>query len=112
MLKIFFFVFYKIAIQFCSNAKQNPGCIAVTAIQNFKSIFSLALFQNQIFKNKKKVQKKMFSRPTDSSFSGYVIRKKKPFFLGPKLCYNPLRLGTLIVLISSGIDFGKYSTFL
>ena len=41
MLKIFFFVFYKIAIQFCGNAKQNPGCIAVTAIQNFKSIFSL-----------------------------------------------------------------------
>ena len=43
MLKIFFFVFYKIAIQFCGNAKQNPGCIAVTAIQNFKSIFSLVL---------------------------------------------------------------------
>ena len=43
MLKIFFFVFYKIAIQFCGNAKQNPGCIAVTAIQNFKSIFSLAV---------------------------------------------------------------------
>ena len=41
MLKIFFFVFYKIAIQFCGNAKQNPGCIAVTAFQNFKSIFSL-----------------------------------------------------------------------
>ena len=34
MLKIFFFVFYK-------NPKQNPGCIAVTAIQNLKSIFSL-----------------------------------------------------------------------
>ena len=35
--------FYKIAIQFCGNAKQNPGCIAVTAIQNLKSIFSLAI---------------------------------------------------------------------
>ena len=37
-----FFVFYKIAIQICSNAKQNPGCKAVTPIQNLKSIFSLA----------------------------------------------------------------------
>ena len=37
-----FLGFYKIAIQFCSNAKQNSGCIAVTAIKNLKSIFSLA----------------------------------------------------------------------
>ena len=42
MLKIFFFAFYKIAIQYCGNAKQNPCCIAVTAIQNLKSIFTLA----------------------------------------------------------------------
>ena len=27
-----------------------------------------------------------------------------------KSCYNPLRLGTVIVLVSSGIDFCKYST--
>ena len=33
--------FYEIAIQFCGNAKQNLDCIAVTAIQNLKSIFSL-----------------------------------------------------------------------
>ena len=38
---LFFFVFYKIAIQYCGNAKQNPCCIAVTAIQNLKSIFTL-----------------------------------------------------------------------
>ena len=28
-----------------------------------------------------------------------------------KSCYNPLRLGTVIVLVSSGIHFCKYSTF-
>ena len=43
-----FFVFYKTAVQFWGNAKQNPGCIAVTAIQNMKSIFSLGLV-TQVF---------------------------------------------------------------
>ena len=28
-----------------------------------------------------------------------------------KSCYNPLRLEIVIVLVSSGIDFCKYSTF-
>ena len=40
-----FFAFYKIAIQFCGNAKQNPCCIAVTAIQNLKSIFTLGFIK-------------------------------------------------------------------
>ena len=39
-----FFVFYKIAIQICGNAKQNPGCIAVTAIQNLKGFSALLKF--------------------------------------------------------------------
>ena len=32
------------------------------------------------FSKQKKMQKKMFSRPTDSSFSGYVIGNKDLFF--------------------------------
>ena len=37
-----------------------------------------AVRQKQIFQNKKNA-KKMFSQPTDSSFSGYVIGNR-PFF--------------------------------
>ena len=42
-----------------------------------------AVCKKQIFQNKKNA-KKMFSRPTDSSFSGYVIGNKD-FFLGLRL---------------------------
>ena len=43
-----FILFYNTAVQFNGNAKQNSGCITVTAIQNLKRIFSLAicLFQH------------------------------------------------------------------
>ena len=40
-----------------------------------------AVCQKQIFQNKKNAKKKMFSRPTDPSFSGYVIGNKD-LFLG------------------------------
>ena len=46
----------------------------------------------------------MFVRPTcdlcDVTVDGRNIKQSKA-----KSCYNPLRLGTVIVLISSGIDF-------